>query len=130
VPKPSGSGARHAGRYCTVPSEATEITLLPALMADAGSARRMAAQRAALGLIDPFLLLLADSIPAPYILPAGLALVRHNGNEAISRDADGVERQVAMPVASLILSRQPACRGIIPGPLLPSGTRDGRRCRS
>jgi hypothetical protein len=115
--------APHAGHYCAVPSEATENTLLSALIADAGSARRMAAQRAALGLTDPFLLLLADAAPAPHILPAGLALVRHNGSEAISRDADGVERRVAMPVAALILPRQPACRGIIPGPLPPAERR-------
>ncbi|MBO1076108.1 glycosyltransferase family protein [Roseomonas marmotae] len=109
--------ARHGHRYAPVPDDPEQATAeaLSSLLRDAASTRRVAALREALGITQPFILLLggAPLEAAPPELPA----VRHDGADAFHQDADGVLRRAPLPLAGLILPRWPACRGILPGNL-------------
>jgi hypothetical protein len=87
-------------------------TPLPALLRQAPSARRSAAQRAALGLTGPFVVLLGEPTtpwPPP---PEGCLAVHHDGRIARLLDADGRHRAVVLPLASLLLPPEPPCRGL------------------
>jgi hypothetical protein len=134
--------ARQAGRYAALAVSRDTAPLPPglppfasipevmalapasALLAEAASARHAAAARLALGLEGPFLLVVgAASAWDPALCP-GAAVVRHQDGEASCRDADGVLRRVPLPVAGLLLCRDPACRHLLLG-AVPDNLRDG-----
>jgi hypothetical protein len=113
------AAARHAIAALPPPHPApappdTGDPALEALLAQAPSARRAAAQRAAIGLDAPFALLLGGAAPEP---PPGAALLRHDGTLATLTGADGRPRRLAMPLAALLLPAEPPCTGL----WLPAG---------
>jgi hypothetical protein len=109
--------------FASIP-EVMALAPASALLAEAASARHAAAARLALGLEDPFLLVVgAASAWDPALCP-GAAVVRHQDGEASCRDADGVLRRVPLPVAGLLLCRDPACRHLLLG-AVPDSLRDG-----
>lgn len=80
------------------------------LLAEAASARRGVAARQALGLEQPFILLVGDASVAEV---GGMPIVRYQDGEASHQDADGQWRSLAMPIGWLLLSAAPACRLLV-----------------
>jgi hypothetical protein len=105
-------------------NEVMALAPAAALLAEAASARHAVAAGMALGLEEPFLLVVGEARPWDADLCPGAALVRYQDGEAIHQDADGIERRVRMPVAGLLLSRQPPCRHLLLG-AAPEALRDG-----
>lgn len=80
------------------------------LLAQAASARRGVAARQALGLEQPFILVVGEASVAE---AASMPIVRYRDGEASHQDADGQWRSVAMPIGWLLLSASPACRLLV-----------------
>lgn len=105
-------------------TEAMVLAPAATLLAEAASARHAVAARMALGLEEPFLLVVGEARPwDPAVCPAA-AVVRHADGEASHQDADEVQRRVPVPVAALLLSREPPCRHLLLG-AVPDGLREG-----
>ncbi|MFD1109812.1 glycosyltransferase [Pseudoroseomonas ludipueritiae] len=132
---------QHAGRYAALvatrggplppglPPRAAvtgAMILAPAaaLLAEAASARHAVAARMALGLEQPFLLVVGEARPWDAATCPGAATVRHTDGEASHQDADGIQRRVPVPVAALLLSRDPPCCHLLLG-TGPEPLRDG-----
>jgi hypothetical protein len=133
---------RHAGGYAALaaarggqplppglppfapPSEVMALAPAAGLLAEASSARHAVAARMALGLEQPFLLVVGQARPWDAALCPGAATVRHTDGEASHQDADGIQRRVPVPVAALLLSREPPCRHLLLG-AVPEDLRDG-----
>ena len=80
------------------------------LLAEAASARRGVAARQALGLEQPFALVVGD---ASFAEAGSMPMVRYRDGEATHQDADGQWRTLAMPIGWLLLSAAPACRMLV-----------------
>ncbi|MDB5369528.1 MAG: hypothetical protein JWP20_1086, partial [Roseomonas sp.] len=106
---------RREGRPLPSPRASAPSAALSTLLREAGSMRRNAASRQALGLVRPYILLVGAAAPVPANAPPGVALVRYEDGIASQQDADGVGRRVAMPLAALVLASDPPCLRIIPG---------------
>ncbi|MFC7551038.1 hypothetical protein ACFQU7_00045 [Pseudoroseomonas wenyumeiae] len=134
--------ARHAGRYAALApmrgdtplppglpplapvTEAMTLAPAAALLAEAASARHAVAARMALGLEQPFLLVVGKARPWNATLCPGASAVRYADGEASHQDADGIDRRVPMPVAALLLSRDPPCCHLLLG-AAPEPLREG-----
>lgn len=122
---PSGAGPLPPGLPpFALASEVMALAPAAAMLAEAASARHAVAARMALGLEQPFLLVVGEAQPWDAALCPGAAVVRCADGEASHQDADGIQRCVMMPVAALLLSRAPACRHLLLG-AMPARLRDG-----
>jgi hypothetical protein len=100
------------------PAVLAEATEAPLLLREAGSIRRIAAARQALGLGQPYQLLVGDTGPTE---PDGVIL-RHDNGVATLRDADGQWRHLPIPLAGLVLPASPPCACVVIG-AMPEASR-------